>query len=64
MIFSEIPVGQKFSYDGEMFIKTQTGEMFVPPRPEGGIAWSVKASGDKIKEWAFNGDEKVLVKNK
>lgn len=58
--FSTVPVGCKFRYDGETFKKTATGEVFDPPNPNGGLAWSYY-DGRRHKEWAFQGDERVVL---
>lgn len=56
--FKSLNIGDQFTYDNERFIKTEDGSKFDPPNAEGGLAWSIH-NGDRYKEWAFTGTEKV-----
>lgn len=47
--FARAKEGDRFQYDGELFVKT--GDR---------LAWSIR-NGRRFKEWAFRGDEQVVI---
>lgn len=47
--FRDVKIGQRFTFDGDYFKKT--GEF---------IAWEIQ-DGKLVKEWFFNGHERVRV---